>query len=132
MDNRIAARTTRRVSLGVVPVQNRVMPSSVNIRYAQWNALRYCVRASNDCILVLTTLQVASQQLHHDQEGVSYSSGIVVYTVIRPAIAPIANVRLVGKDWPGRVFPCTNCFKVAYEVNRTAEFAPCLAICWIV
>lgn len=49
--------TTRRASLGVVPVQNRNIPSSVNMRYAQWNELRYCDRASKDCIRVLMTLK---------------------------------------------------------------------------
>lgn len=29
----------------------------MNMRYAQWKELRYCDRASSDCILVLITLQ---------------------------------------------------------------------------
>ena len=49
-------RTTSRANLGVVPVQKRRMPSSVKIRYAQWNELRYCARASSDCMRVLITL----------------------------------------------------------------------------
>jgi hypothetical protein len=49
-------RTTRRANLGVVPVQKRRIPSSVKIRYAQWNELRYCTRASRDCMRVLITL----------------------------------------------------------------------------
>lgn len=49
-------RTTSRANLGVVPVQKRRRPSSVKIRYAQWNELRYCARASSDCIRVLITL----------------------------------------------------------------------------
>ena len=50
--------TTKRASLGVVPVQKRSIPSSVNMRYAQWKELRYCDRASKDCMRVLTTLKV--------------------------------------------------------------------------
>jgi hypothetical protein len=49
--------TTKRASLGVVPVQNRNIPSSVNMRYAQWKELRYCDRASKDCMRVLMTLK---------------------------------------------------------------------------
>ncbi len=59
-----------------------------------------------------------------DINGETYSKGIVVYTVTRPAIAPIQNVMLLGMGWPGRAFPCTNCLRVVYVVNRTAEFAP--------
>jgi hypothetical protein len=39
-----------------VPVQKRRTPSSVKMRYAQWNELRYCARASSDCMRVLITL----------------------------------------------------------------------------
>jgi len=53
--NTIPPLNTKRVSLGVVPVQNLVIPSSVKMRYAQWNELRYCDRASNDCMRVLIT-----------------------------------------------------------------------------
>ena len=68
-------RTTNRARRGVVPVQNRRTPSSVKIRYAQWNEERYSPRAPRLCIRVLIT-----------------SSGIVVYTVTSPAAAPSANV----------------------------------------
>lgn len=54
--SRYVILTTSRVSRGVVPLQNRSSPSSVKIRYAQWNELRYCVRASRVCIRVFTTL----------------------------------------------------------------------------
>lgn len=50
-------RTISLANLGVVPVQNLRTPSSVKILYAQWNELRYCVRASRDCIRVLITLR---------------------------------------------------------------------------
>ena len=53
--------TVSLASLGVVPVQKRRMPSSVNIRYAQWYELRYCWRASNDCIRVLMTLYTGAR-----------------------------------------------------------------------
>ena len=54
-------RTTKRANLGVVPVQNRKMPSSVKIRYAQWNEFLYACRASRLCMRVLITLFVATQ-----------------------------------------------------------------------
>lgn len=59
--------TTSLVSLGVVPVQKRKMPSSVNIRYAQWNELRYCARASRDCIRVLITLPEKSVNITRER-----------------------------------------------------------------
>lgn len=52
----MVGRTTSRANLGVVPVQKRRIPSSVKIRYAQWKELRYCARASSDCMRVLITL----------------------------------------------------------------------------
>jgi hypothetical protein len=55
--------TTSRVSRGVVPVQNRSIPSSVKIRYAQWKEFRYCVGPSRLCIRVLTTLRKFSAQI---------------------------------------------------------------------
>ena len=59
-----------------------------------------------------------------DVEARTYSSGIVVYTVTRPAIAPIPKVILEGSCCPGRAVLCTNCLSVVYVVKRTAEFAP--------
>lgn len=50
--------TIKRARRGVVPVQNRNTPSSVKIRYAQWNEFLYCARASRLCILVLITLHI--------------------------------------------------------------------------
>lgn len=47
---------TSLASRGVAPRQKRTTPSSAKMRAAQWNALRYCVRASSDCIRVLMTL----------------------------------------------------------------------------
>ena len=65
-------RTTSRASRGVVPVQNRRMPSSVKIRYAQWNEFRYAWRASRLCIRVLMTLPTfrmcESQRLSRRQQ----------------------------------------------------------------
>ena len=52
--------TTNRASRGVVPVQNLSSPSSVKIRYAQWNEFRYAWRASKLCIRVLITLRNTS------------------------------------------------------------------------
>ena len=49
---------------------------------------------------------------------------MVVYTVTNPAIPPIPNVIALGSCWPGLAVPCTNCLRVTYVVNRTAEFAP--------
>lgn len=60
----------------------------------------------------------------------THSKGIVVYTVTNPAMPPIPNVIVLGRVWPGRAVPCTNCLSVAYVVNRTAEFAPWRIICW--
>ena len=58
----------------------------------------------------------------------TYSKGMVVYTVINPAIPPTNIVKLVGRFCPGRAFDCTKFLRVAYDVNRTAELAPCLII----
>lgn len=58
------------------------------------------------------------------KNGGTYSSGMVVYTVTKPAIPPMPKVMALGSGWPGRMVPCTNCLSVAYVVNRTAEFAP--------
>ena len=64
------------------------------------------------------------KDIRRQDKARTHSSGIVVYTVTRPAIAPMVNVILVGIGCPGRAFPCTNCFSVVYVVNRTAELAP--------
>ncbi len=65
--------------------------------------------------------------MQHEQ-GIAHSRGIVVYTVTRPAIAPMANVTLAGKVCPVRVRLCTDCLSVVYVVKRTAELAPCRII----
>ena len=62
---------------------------------------------------------------------ITYSSGIVVYTVTRPATAPMPKVTLLGRVWPARVRLCTDCLRVVYVVKRTAELAPCRIICVI-
>lgn len=49
---------------------------------------------------------------------------MVVYTVTKPAMAPIPKVMLLGSGCPGGALLCTNCFKVVYVVNRMAELAP--------
>src|SRR5260370_9740627 len=54
---------------------------------------------------------------------------MVVYTVMRPAMAPMANVTLLGRVCPVRLRLCTNCLRVVYVVKRTAELAPCRIIC---
>ena len=54
--------STSLANLGVAPRQNRNTPSSLRIRAAQWNELRYCVRASSDCIRVLITLHTATSR----------------------------------------------------------------------
>jgi hypothetical protein len=58
----------------------------------------------------------------------------VVYTVTRPATAPMPKVTLLGRVWPApaRVRLCTDCLRVVYVVKRTAELAPCRIICVIV
>src|SRR5216683_5578374 len=59
----------------------------------------------------------------------THSSGIVMYTVMRPAMAPMPKVTLLGRVSPVRVRLCTNCLRVVYVVKRTAELAPCRIIC---
>jgi hypothetical protein len=58
------------------------------------------------------------------EEDITHSSGIVVYTVTRPATAPMPKVTLVGRVCPVRVRLWTNCLRVVYVVKRTAELAP--------
>ena len=54
---------------------------------------------------------------------------MVVYTVTRPAIAPMPKVTLLGRVCPVRVRLSTNCLSVVYVVKRMAELAPCRIIC---
>jgi hypothetical protein len=44
-------------------------------------------------------------------------------------MAPIPKVTVLGNCCDGPADPCTACFKAEYDVNLTAEFAPCRIIC---
>ena len=72
---------------------------------------------------------VAHSNCRARKEGITHSRGMVVYTVTRPAIAPMPNVTLLGSACPVRVRLCTDCLSVVYVVKRTAELAPCRIIC---
>jgi len=111
---------TSRVSLDVVPAQNRRIPSSVEIQYAQWKELLYCTRASKACMQVLKITENRIDRTRM-RETNAYSRGVVMCTTINPAIMLIPDIIAIGGGWPGRASPCTNCLRV---VNWRVEFAP--------
>jgi hypothetical protein len=75
-----AELTTSRPNLAVLPLQKAFAPSSLAIFRAQSSVPLYLSRAVKDCMRVLTV-----------------SNGIVVYTVMMPASAPMPNVVPVPK-----------------------------------
>lgn len=83
------------------------------------------------CILVLTLssgiVESTAQHIRSRRKMAEYAQ-----TVINPAMAPAPNV-MVDDNFPvaGFVQSSIACWTVAYEVNRTALFAPCFMICGI-
>ena len=90
------------------------------MRYAQCSAFLYCFLASSDCMRVLMTLRGQSvatcvEQLKVEFRAVlscTHSNGMVVYTVMTPAMDPIPKVIQPGNSVPGAMLPCAICLMV--------------------
>ena len=94
----------------------------------QSKLLRYFDSAPIDCILVFTLSKgIVVSSISQVQKPAKATPN--AQTVINPAIAPRPNVA-VEPSLPeaGCVYSTSACCIVAYEVNRTAEFAPCFMI----
>lgn len=93
------------------------IPSSLKILYAAWNVFLYCCLASRPCILC--GIASIEEDTHKERQSCfifqnagpsiltvfSVSNGMVQYTVIVPAAAPMRKVIAVGNCSPGRVEP---------------------------
>lgn len=88
------------------------------MRAAQSKLFLYRERASIDCMLFdinhlfLKLSSVCSGDSSMTYRVFTVSSGIVVYTVITPAVPPIRNVLIAPSFSPGATYACAICRSV--------------------
>jgi hypothetical protein len=92
--NTIPPLRIKRPNLGTAPDQNVNNPSFLKILATQSKLFLYELRASIDCMRVLTV-----------------SIGMVVYTVMMPARPPSPNVLTAPSFSPGDAYDCASCLR---------------------